>query len=41
VIVVCTDGMTCAEKHISEKERDMVLGSYEKITFVENLNMIN
>ncbi|HCU9804558.1 TPA: Cof-type HAD-IIB family hydrolase [Staphylococcus aureus] len=41
VIIVCTDGMAYAEKHISEKERDMVLGSYEKVTFVEDLNMIN
>ena len=41
VIIVCTDGMAYAEKRISEKERNMVLGSYEKVTFVENLNMIN
>lgn len=33
--------MAYAEQHISEKERDMVLGSYEKITFVKDLNTID
>lgn len=41
VIIVCTEGMAYAEKHISEKERNMVLGSYEKVTFVEDLNTID
>ena len=41
VIIVCTNGMAYAENHISEKERDMVLGSYEKVTFVEDLNTID
>ncbi|MFS4465305.1 Cof-type HAD-IIB family hydrolase [Staphylococcus haemolyticus] len=41
VVIVCTEGMAYAEKHISEKERDMVLGSYEKVTFVEDLNTID
>ena len=33
--------MAYADNHISEKERDMVLGSYEKVTFVEDLNTID
>lgn len=41
VVIVCTEGMAYAEKHISEKERNMVLGSYEKVTFVEDLNTID
>lgn len=41
VVIVCTEGMAYAEKHISEKEQDMVLGSYEKVTFVEDLNTID
>ncbi|BFL66528.1 hypothetical protein SKB0123_00560 [Staphylococcus capitis] len=41
VIIVCTEGMAYAEKHISDKERKMVLGSYEKVTFVEDLNTID
>ncbi|MBE7355561.1 Cof-type HAD-IIB family hydrolase [Staphylococcus haemolyticus] len=41
VIIVCTEGMAYAEKHISEKERNMVLGSYEKVTFVEDLSTID
>lgn len=41
VIIVCTEGMAYAEKHISQKEQDMVLGSYEKVTFVEDLNTID
>ncbi|MHB7935469.1 Cof-type HAD-IIB family hydrolase [Staphylococcus haemolyticus] len=41
VVIVCTEGMAYAEKHIFEKERNMVLGSYEKVTFVEDLNTID
>ncbi|UDI77071.1 Cof-type HAD-IIB family hydrolase [Staphylococcus taiwanensis] len=41
VIIVCTEGMAYAEKHISQKEQDMVLGSYEKVTFLEDLNTID
>ena len=40
VIIVCTNGMAYADNHISEKERDMVLGSYES-NFVEDLNTID
>ncbi|MDY4021408.1 Cof-type HAD-IIB family hydrolase [Staphylococcus borealis] len=41
VMIVCTEGMAYVENHISEKERHMVLGSYEKVTFVEDLNTID
>lgn len=41
VMIVCTEGMAYAENHISEKERHMVLGSYEKVTFAEDLNTID
>lgn len=40
-IIVCTEGMAYAEKKISEKEQKAVLGSYEKVTFLEDLNTID
>ncbi|MBE7347637.1 HAD family hydrolase [Staphylococcus epidermidis] len=39
-IIVCTEGMAYAEKRISQKEREAVLGSYEKVTFLEDLNTL-
>ncbi|MFU0761785.1 Cof-type HAD-IIB family hydrolase [Staphylococcus pasteuri] len=41
VIIVCTEGMAYVEDTISQKEREMVLGSYEKVTFLDDLNTID
>lgn len=41
VIIVCTEGMAYSEEDISQKEREMVLGSYEKVTFLNDLNTID
>lgn len=41
VIIVCTEGMAYVEKSISQSQQEVVLASYEKVEFINDLNTVD